>query len=76
MLSIFLVGETKLCENREKDEICLNQLHQWQLWQRELGSEARLPDYLAERCYNTFRSRPTLPSGFQPSLVLANSKNP
>jgi hypothetical protein len=54
---------------REKDEICLNQLHQWQLWQRELGSEARLPDYLAERCYNTFRSRPTLPSGFQREVL-------
>ena len=47
----------------------LRQLHQWQLWQLELGSVMKLPSSLRLCCYEAFVFARVCPSGFQDDVV-------
>ena len=53
---IFDCGFIATLLNKEHDFIDaeLRQLHQWQLWQFELGSAIKLPFSLRQRCYEAF----------------------
>jgi hypothetical protein len=57
--------------NREHEfsDAQLRQLHQWQLWQLELGSMMKLPSSLRQRCYEAFVFARVCPSGFQDDVV-------
>ncbi|EJK53812.1 hypothetical protein THAOC_26672 [Thalassiosira oceanica] len=57
---------SKECEFSEEN---LFQLHQWQLWQRELGSELELPRSLKEKCRNSFLSANYSESKLQNDIV-------
>ena len=47
----------------------LRQLHQWQLWQQEMGSGIELPQSLQEKCGNTFFSASYSGSKLQDEVV-------
>jgi hypothetical protein len=47
----------------------LRQLHQWQLWQSELGSHTSLPSSLRQRCYDAFIMDRSHPSRMQNDVV-------
>ena len=47
----------------------LRQLHQWQLWQQEMGSGIELPQSLHEKCGNTFFSASYSGSKLQDEVV-------
>jgi hypothetical protein len=47
----------------------LRQLHQWQLWQLELGSATKLPFSLRQRCYEAFILDRVQSSGLQDDVV-------
>ena len=47
----------------------LTQLHQWQLWQKELKSENRLPRSLREKCYEAFIMKIPQPSRLQMDVI-------
>ncbi|KAL9180803.1 hypothetical protein ACHAXT_011256 [Thalassiosira profunda] len=47
----------------------LSQLHQWNLWQQELGSHTLLPEALRERCRDAFVSVTILTSSLQTGVV-------
>ncbi|KAL3762096.1 hypothetical protein ACHAW5_008836 [Stephanodiscus triporus] len=57
--------------NREHEFIDaqLRQLHQWQLWQLELGSATKLPSSLRQRCYEAFVFARVRPSVFQDDVI-------
>ena len=47
----------------------LRQLHQWQLWQFELGSATKLPFSLQQHCYDAFILDRVCSSGMQDDVV-------
>ena len=47
----------------------LGQLHQWNLWRKELQSEISLPSLLETRCYNAFKSVTPTHSSLQQQVV-------
>ena len=47
----------------------LSQLHQWQLWQQEIGSGIELPKSFQEKCRNTFISQGYRESRLQDDVV-------
>ncbi|KAL7533356.1 hypothetical protein ACHAWF_004460 [Thalassiosira exigua] len=49
----------------------LSQLHQWNLWQREMKSNVRLPPSLERKCHDAFVSRAPTRSPFQHDVVSA-----
>ena len=52
----------------------LRQLHQWQLWQAEFGSEIQLSQSLRERCREAFVERAPEPSAMQRDVVAELSR--
>ena len=61
----------RACASKEKrfSEENLRQLHQWQLWQQELGSGIELPKSLHEKCRNLFISSSYSESKLQNDVV-------
>ena len=59
------------CLEKEDEFIIksLCQLHQWQLWQKELESSTRLPPSLQKKCYEAFISRGPGPSLIQDDVT-------
>jgi len=51
----------------------LCQLHQWQLWRQEHGSDNGLPNYLRKLCLQTFIEKEGKPSKLQKEVVAALS---
>lgn len=47
----------------------LSQLHQWQLWQEELGSDIELPPSLKEKCHEAFILRGSKRSSIQDDVI-------
>ena len=47
----------------------LRSLHQWQLWQLELGSHTNLPSSLRQRCYDAFIMDTATPSHLQDDVI-------
>lgn len=47
----------------------LRQLHQWNLWRKELGSDIYLPCDLGKRCYNEFIEQTLISSDLQKDVV-------
>jgi len=47
----------------------LRSLHQWQLWQLELGSHTSLPSSLRQRCYDAFIMDTATPSHLQDDVI-------
>ena len=53
----------------EFNDAQLGALHQWQLWQLELGSHTSLPSSMRQRCYDAFIMDRTNPSHFQDDVI-------
>ena len=56
-------------KEHEFNDAQLRALHQWQLWQLELGSLTSLPPSLRQRCYDAFIMDRSHPSRFQNDVV-------
>jgi len=69
--SVFNDEFINACLQKENDFIVenLRQLHQWQLWQKELDSNVRLPSSLQQKCYDAFISRVPEPSKLQDDVI-------
>jgi hypothetical protein len=53
----------------EFNDAQLRALHQWQLWQLELGSHTNLPSSLRQRCYDAFIMDTATPSHLQDDVI-------
>jgi hypothetical protein len=58
-----------LSREHEFIDVELRQLHQWQLWQFELGSATKLPFSLRQHCYDAFILDEVFSSGMQDGVV-------
>ena len=69
--SLFNDSFVQICQTRKDDftleELC--QLHQWNLWQKELKSDINLPSELKGKCYQSFISRDPNPSSMQYDVI-------
>ena len=69
--SLFNEQFVNVCVQKERDFDYqgLRQLHQWNLWRKELKSDIVLPHDLGSRCYNEFTKQTLITSDFQKQVV-------